>query len=86
MPDRSEPRLTAVMRDADMKTTANKYRSEPGPRQRRKHYSYNENVDEPAKLIADEPVEVERAVPADENEPVERVEDRDKPEPPVFEE
>lgn len=41
------------------------------PRKRQKHYSYDESVDEPAKLIEDESVDVEREVPAEENEPVE---------------
>jgi len=52
----------------------------------KKHYSYNENVDEPAKLIQDEPVEIEREAPAEDNESVERGEDNDKPESPAFEE
>jgi len=56
-----------------------------GPKQRDKHHSYNENVDEPAKLINDEAVEVEREVPAEPNEPVERVEDDDTSKPPAFE-
>jgi hypothetical protein len=56
-----------------------------GPK-RQKHYSYNENIDEPAKLIADEPVEIEREVPAEERESVERSKDNGKPESPAFEE
>jgi len=39
------------------------------PRRRQRHYSYDESLDEPAKLIADEPVEVEAEAPAEENEP-----------------
>lgn len=58
---------------------------EVGPK-RQKHYSYNENIDEPAKLIADEPVEIEREVPAEERESVERSKDNGKPESPAFEE
>ena len=53
-----------------------------GPKQR---HSYNENVDEPAKLIDDEAAEVEREVPAEPNEPVQRVEDDDTYKPPAFE-
>ncbi len=41
------------------------------PKRRQRHYSYNESLDEPAKLIADEPTEVENEAPAEENEPVE---------------
>jgi hypothetical protein len=57
-----------------------------GPKQRGKHHSYNENVDEPPKLIDEEAVEIEREVPEDPNEPVERVEDDDTSKPPAFEE
>ena len=46
---------------------------------RRRHYSYDESLDEPAKLIADEPVEVERETPAEENETVESVEPSEPP-------
>ena len=41
------------------------------PRRGRRH-SYDESLDEPAKLIDDEAVEVERETPSEENEPVER--------------
>jgi len=57
-----------------------------GPKQRDKHRSYNENVDEPAKLIDDEATEIEREVPLDGNEPVERVEEDYTSKPPAFEE
>jgi hypothetical protein len=53
---------------------------------RQRHYSYNESLDEPAKLIADEPVEVEEEAPAEENEPVERIEVNNSVEPAAFEE
>ncbi len=55
------------------------------PKRRQKHYSYDESLDEPGKLIADEPVEIEREVPAEENEPVEGTTNNSK-EPPAFEE
>src|SRR3984893_8753858 len=45
-----------------------------GSKQGKRKLSYNESVDEPAKLIADEAVEVEAEIPAEENEPVERIE------------
>ena len=56
------------------------------PKKRQKHYSYDESVDEPGKLIEEEAVDVEAEVPAEENEPVERSEPEDKPAPPVFDE
>jgi len=40
-----------------------------GPKWRERHYSYDESVNEPAKLIEDEPVEIEEEGPAEENEP-----------------
>jgi hypothetical protein len=57
-----------------------------GPKQRDKHLSYDESVDEDAKLIDAEPVEVEAEVPAEENEPIEGTTQNDKPPPPAFEE
>jgi hypothetical protein len=54
------------------------------PRKGRRR-SYDESLDEPAKLISDEPVEVEKETPAEENEPVERPEPEDTTGPPAFE-
>jgi hypothetical protein len=56
------------------------------PKRRERHHSYNEGVDQSPKLIADEPVEIEEEIPADENEPVERIEENNESDPPVFEE
>jgi len=56
------------------------------PKRRRRHYSYDESLDESAKLIADEPVEVEKEAPAEESEPVETAEQDDSGAPPAFEE
>ncbi len=56
------------------------------PTRRQRHYSYNESLDEPAKLIADEPTDIEKGTPAEENESVERIRDNDGAEPPEFEE
>jgi hypothetical protein len=56
-----------------------------GPRQPEKRHSHNENVDEPAKLIDDEAVDIEREVPSEGNESVERNKDDDV-KPPAFEE
>lgn len=55
-----------------------------GPKQK-KHYSYDENVDEPGKLIDKESADIERETPADGNEPLQRVEEI-KRAPPAFEE
>jgi hypothetical protein len=55
------------------------------PKRRQKHYSYNECVDESAKLIEDEPVDIEKALPAEENEPVEKIEKDSTPDTPAFE-
>ena len=56
------------------------------PKRRRKHHSYDESVDEPAKVIEDEPVEIEKETPAEDNEPIERVDDPEKPDSAAFEE
>ena len=56
------------------------------PKRQQRHYSYDEGLDEPGKLIADEPVEVERELPAEENEPVEETERNDSAGPGAFEE
>jgi hypothetical protein len=56
-----------------------------GPKKRDRHYSYNEGLDEAPKLIEDESVEVEEAVPADENEAIERDDENEKPDAPAFE-
>lgn len=53
-------------------------RSRAGPKRKDKHYSYDESVDEAAKLLEDEPVEIEHAIPAEENEPVEHVEEAEE--------
>ena len=55
------------------------------PKRRQKRSSYDESLDEPGKLIADEPVEIESEVPAEENEPVEGTMNNPR-EPPAFEE
>jgi hypothetical protein len=44
------------------------------PKRRQKHHSYDESVDEPAKLLENEPVEIEAEIPAEENQPIENVE------------
>ncbi len=56
------------------------------PKRRQKHYSYDESLDEAAKLIGDEPADVEAEAPAEENEPVEQTEATIPPEPSAFEE
>ncbi len=54
------------------------------PRNRRN--SHSEQTDEAPGLIEKEEVEVERDIPADDNEPIERIAPRDRPQPPAFEE
>ena len=56
------------------------------PRRRQKHYSYDESLDEPGKLIADEPGDVEAETPTEDRESIERVEPDEPAEPPAFEE
>jgi hypothetical protein len=44
------------------------------------------SLDESAKLIAEEPVEIEAEVPAEENQSVERIDEGDRFGPPMFDE
>ena len=53
-----------------MNHPSNAQKNRGGPKEKDKHYSYNESVDETAKLDDAEPVEVEAEVPAEENEPI----------------
>ncbi len=55
------------------------------PKKRQRRYSWDESVDEPAKLIELESVDVEAEAPADENELVQSVEPEEKPDTPAFE-
>jgi len=55
-----------------------------GPKQR-KHFSYDEEVDEAGKLIDKETADIEREAPADENEPLQRVDRNEPRQPPGFE-
>ena len=48
--------------------------------------SYSEGENESPQLIENEPVDMERDVPEEDNEPVEREERQDKPDVPIFEE
>ena len=56
------------------------------PRQRPNRRSYSEQTDEAPKLLEDEPVEVERELPAEDNSPVKRTEPHRRPPSPTFEE
>jgi hypothetical protein len=47
-----------------------------GPK-RKRHYSYDESVNEPARLIEEETVDIEGANAEDQNEPVEQVPDQE---------
>jgi hypothetical protein len=62
---------------ASMQFSTSQKRSQPGPK-REKHYSYDESIDEAAQLLEDEPVDIEQAIPAEENEPVEHVEEAEE--------
>lgn len=56
------------------------------PKRRQRHHSFDDSVDEPEKLIEDEPMEIEKEIPVEESEPVERIDDTNAAEPPTFEE
>ena len=48
--------------------------------------SCSEGENESPRLIENEPVDIEREIPEEDNEPVEREESQDKPDAPIFEE
>lgn len=48
--------------------------SSSGPSRRQRHHSSNEDVDESVNLLAQEPVEIEAELPAEENQPIEQAE------------
>lgn len=56
-----------------------------GPKQKQKHYSYNENVDEAGKLIDRETTDVEHEAPSDDRESIETPPKDDKTGTPAFE-
>ena len=56
------------------------------PRRWQRHYSYNESLNEPAWLIADEPADIEEETPAEANEPIEEIEPNNVMASPAFEE
>jgi hypothetical protein len=51
---------------------------ETPPKKRPRHYSYDESVDEPAKLLEQEAVDIEEEIPSEDTEPVEGVEPDDR--------
>lgn len=55
------------------------------PKQRQKHHSFDESVDEPAKLLEEEAVDVEEAVPLEDNESVEGADEQNNSVGPAFE-
>jgi len=69
-----------------MRTLTRAWSASKVPKGRQRHYSYDESVDESAKLIEDEPVDIEKAVPAEENEPLERIKKDSTPNTSAFEE
>jgi hypothetical protein len=57
-----------------------------GPKKRPRHYSYEEDVDEPPGLIEKEPFDVEAEVPAEENEPIENSNKEEEAPTPAYDE
>lgn len=55
------------------------------PKKRPRHHSYDESVDEPAKLLAQEAVEIETETPSEDSAAIEKVDPDDRALP-AFEE
>ena len=69
-----------------MNVTFERERTTTGPKRRDKHYSYDESVDKPGRLIEEEPTDIEEENPVEDNEPVEQVEENKEADSPAFEE
>jgi len=69
-----------------MEPASTRKKTRPIPKKFAKHYSYDENVNEPSQLIEDEAVDIEASVPAEENEPVETIDQDEERISSVFEE
>jgi hypothetical protein len=69
-----------------MRYSSGKNLSETASPPRKSRNSPSEQADEAPGLIEKEQVEVEREIPADDNQPIEGVAPRDAPGPPAFEE
>lgn len=54
------------------------------PQARHKRSSYAEQTEEAPKLLEDEPVEVERELPAEDNSPIGRTKPHGRPPSPLF--
>lgn len=68
-----------------MKTATDETFERAIPKKRQRHHSYDESVDEPAKLIESDAVDIEEAVPLEENESVEGADEKNDEQPPAFE-
>jgi hypothetical protein len=60
--------------EAQMRVRPDSRKNGSEPKRRQRHYSYDESVNESAKLIEDEPVDIEHKAPADENQSEQSVE------------
>jgi hypothetical protein len=58
---------------------------ESAPPCRKRRTPPSEQTDEAPGLVEREEVEVERELPAEDNQPIERIEPRERPDPPLFE-
>jgi len=58
-----------------------------GPKRKdRRHYSYEEDVDEPPSFVEKESTDIEKENPIDDTDPIEQVEEQEADTPPIFEE
>jgi hypothetical protein len=64
--------------EADMHNGKACSKAEAPPKKRPRHYSYDESVNEPAKLLEQEAVEIEEETPSEDSESIEGVEPEDR--------
>ena len=68
-----------------MQTTERDRQTEQTPKMRPRHFAYDPNLDEPARLLQQEAVDIEEEIAAEDSEPIETPDREDVPLP-AFEE
>jgi hypothetical protein len=64
--------------EADMHNEKARGKAKAPAKKRPRHYSYDESVNEPAKLLEQEAVEIEEEIPSEDSESIEGVEPEDR--------
>ena len=68
-----------------MRYSGQRKRLESAPPPRKRRTPPSEQTNEAPGMVEEEEVEVERELPFEDNVPIERIEQRERPDPPLFE-